>query len=60
VEAVTGKIILGKFDPSLKAKSVIINGSSVQAEVEALSLLDQVILESTRWEVLSTLMKVVK
>ncbi|SDZ95529.1 protein involved in gliding motility GldM [Flavobacterium gillisiae] len=31
-EAVTGKIILGKFDPSLKAKSVIINGSSVQAE----------------------------
>ena len=31
-EAVTGKIILGKFDPSLKAKSVIVNGSSVQAE----------------------------
>ncbi len=31
-EAVTGKIILGKFDPSLKAKSVIVNGSSVKAE----------------------------
>ena len=31
-EAVKGKIILGKFDPSLKAKSVVINGSSVQAE----------------------------
>lgn len=31
-EAVTGKIILGKFDPSLKAKSVIVNGTSVQAE----------------------------
>jgi len=31
-EAVTGKIILGKFDPSLKAKSVVVNGSSVQAE----------------------------
>jgi gliding motility-associated protein GldM len=31
-EAVTGKIILGKFDPSLKAKSVIVNGSSIQAE----------------------------
>jgi gliding motility-associated protein GldM len=31
-EAVTGKIILGKFDPSLKAKSVIVNGSSVQAQ----------------------------
>jgi gliding motility-associated protein GldM len=31
-EAVTGKIILGKFDPSLKAKSVVINGSSVEAQ----------------------------
>ncbi len=31
-EAVTGKIILGKFDPSLQAKSVVINGSSVRAE----------------------------
>lgn len=31
-EAVTGKIILGKFDPSLKAKSVVVNGSSVAAE----------------------------
>ena len=31
-EAVTGKIILGKFDPSLKAKSVVVNGSSVQAQ----------------------------
>lgn len=31
-EAVSGKIILGKFDPSLKAKSVIVNGSSVRAE----------------------------
>ena len=31
-EAVTGKIILGKFDPSLKAKSVIVNGTSVKAE----------------------------
>lgn len=31
-EAVTGKIILGKFDPSLKAKSVIVNGSSISAE----------------------------
>jgi gliding motility-associated protein GldM len=30
-EAVSGKIILGKFDPSLKAKSVIINGSNIQA-----------------------------
>jgi hypothetical protein len=26
------KIILGKFDPSLKAKSVIINGSTVAAQ----------------------------
>jgi gliding motility-associated protein GldM len=31
-EAVKGKIILGKFDPSLKAKSVVVNGSSVRAE----------------------------
>lgn len=31
-EAVKGKIILGKFDPSLKAKSVIVNGSSVAAQ----------------------------
>lgn len=31
-ESVTGKIILGKFDPTLKAKSVIVNGSPVAAE----------------------------
>ncbi len=31
-EAVTGKIILGKFDPNLVAKSVIVNGTSVKAE----------------------------
>jgi gliding motility-associated protein GldM len=31
-EAVTGKIILGKFDPSLVAKSVIVNGTAVKAE----------------------------
>jgi len=31
-EAVKGKIILGKFDPSLVAKSVIVNGTSVKAE----------------------------
>ncbi len=31
-EAVTGKVILGKFDPSLTAKSVIVNGNSVKAE----------------------------
>jgi gliding motility-associated protein GldM len=31
-EAVTGKVILGKFDPSLQAKSVIVNGNSVKAE----------------------------
>jgi gliding motility-associated protein GldM len=31
-EAVKGKIILGKFDPTLKAKSVIVNGSNVPAE----------------------------
>ena len=30
-EAVKGKIILGKFDPNLIAKSVIVNGSSVKA-----------------------------
>lgn len=30
-EAVKGKIILGKFDPSLVAKSVIVNGSAVKA-----------------------------
>lgn len=31
-EAVKGKIILGKFDPSLKAKSVVVNGSSIAAQ----------------------------
>ena len=31
-EAVTGKVILGKFDPSLKAKSVMLNGASLNAE----------------------------
>ena len=31
-ETVTGKIILGKFDPNLVAKSVIVNGQSVKAE----------------------------
>ncbi|MBX9807107.1 MAG: gliding motility protein GldM [Flavobacteriaceae bacterium] len=31
-EAVTGKIILGKFDPTLKANSVIVNGVSLRAE----------------------------
>lgn len=31
-EAVTGKIILGKFDPDLVAKSVIVNGVSIKAE----------------------------
>ena len=31
-EAVKGKIILGKFDPKLIAKSVIVNGMSVKAE----------------------------
>ena len=31
-EAVTGKIILGKFDPTLKAESVTLNGASLQAE----------------------------
>lgn len=31
-EAVKGKIILGKFDPDLVAKSVIVNGTSVKAE----------------------------
>ena len=31
-EAVTGRVILGKFDPTLKAKSVNMNGMSLQAE----------------------------
>jgi gliding motility-associated protein GldM len=31
-EAVKGKIILGKFDPNLVAKSVIVNGTSVAAK----------------------------
>jgi gliding motility-associated protein GldM len=31
-ETVTGKIILGKFDPNLVAKSVIVNGQSMKAE----------------------------
>ena len=31
-EAVKGKIILGKFDPNLVAKSVIVNGTSVVAK----------------------------
>ncbi|MGG7036281.1 MAG: gliding motility protein GldM, partial [Flavobacterium sp.] len=31
-EAVKGKIILGKFDPNLVAKSVIVNGQSVPAK----------------------------
>lgn len=31
-EAVKGKIILGKFDPNLVAKSVVVNGTSVRAE----------------------------
>jgi len=31
-ETVTGKVILGKFDPDLVAKSVIVNGVSVKAE----------------------------
>lgn len=31
-EAVTGKIILGKFDPKLVAKSVVINGQNIKAE----------------------------
>lgn len=31
-EAVKGKIILGKFDPNLVAKSVIVNGSAVKAQ----------------------------
>jgi gliding motility-associated protein GldM len=30
-EAVKGKIILGKFDPTLVAKSVVVNGQSVKA-----------------------------
>jgi gliding motility-associated protein GldM len=31
-EAVTGRVILGKFDPTLKAKSVILNGANLSAE----------------------------
>jgi gliding motility-associated protein GldM len=31
-EAVTGKVILGKFDPNLVAKSVVVNGSTVKSE----------------------------
>jgi gliding motility-associated protein GldM len=31
-EAVKGKIILGKFDPKLVAKSVVVNGTSLKAE----------------------------
>jgi len=31
-EAVTGKVILGKFDPDLIAKSVVVNGVKVKAE----------------------------
>ena len=31
-ETVTGRIILGKFDPTLVAKSVIVNGQSMKAE----------------------------
>jgi gliding motility-associated protein GldM len=31
-EPVTGKVVLGKFDPNLVAKSVVVNGSTVQAE----------------------------
>ena len=31
-EAVTGKVILGKFDPSLQAKSVVLNGNNLKAE----------------------------
>ena len=31
-EAVTGKVILGKFDPSLQAKSVVLNGQNLKAE----------------------------
>ena len=31
-EAVTGRIILGKFDPSLQAKSVTVNGTNLKAE----------------------------
>jgi gliding motility-associated protein GldM len=31
-EAVTGKVILGKFDEELVAKSVVVNGSSVAAQ----------------------------
>ncbi len=31
-EAVTGRVILGKFDPSLQAKSVVLNGQNLKAE----------------------------
>ena len=31
-EAVTGRIILGKFDPTLQAKSVVLNGQNLKAE----------------------------
>ena len=31
-EAVTGKVILGKFDPELVAKSVVVNGMGVKAQ----------------------------
>ena len=31
-EAVTGKVILGKFDPDLVAKSVVVNGIGVKAQ----------------------------
>ncbi len=31
-ESVTGKVIIGKYDENLRAKSVIVNGSSVTAE----------------------------
>jgi len=31
-ESVTGRVILGKFDPTLKAKSVSLNGMNLQAE----------------------------
>ncbi|WP_338408072.1 gliding motility protein GldM [uncultured Flavobacterium sp.] len=31
-EAVTGKVILGKFDPDLIAKSVVVNGMNVKAQ----------------------------
>lgn len=31
-EAVTGKVVLGKYDPKLIAKSVVLNGSQLQAQ----------------------------